>query len=343
MVTLYSMHSQDSPFFVAEVSANHNGDKNRALAIIEAAADAGADAVKFQTYKPETMTLDLDEFTVSSDHELWGERKLFDLYAEAQTPWEWHQELFSFAIKKGLIPFSSPFDLSAVEFLESLDCPIYKIASLESSDHRLIKAVAETGKPIIASTGATLLEEIEDLVNLVHSTGNKNLTLLVCTSSYPADPAEANLNRITTLREKFGVAVGVSDHTLGIGVALGALALGATVVEKHLTLSRNDKGADSAFSLEPHEFAMLVAEGKSTVASLGVPDWRISPSETESRRLRRSLYIVQDVRAGDLVSEENLRAIRPGAGLSPKHFDELIGREYKKDFKAGTPITWESV
>jgi len=333
----------NAPFFVAEVSANHNGDKNRALRIIEAAANAGADAVKFQTYKPETMTLNLDEFAVSSDHELWGKRKLFDLYAEAQTPWEWHQELFSFAIEKGLIPFSSPFDLSAVEFLESLDCPIYKIASLESSDHRLIKAVAETGKPIIASTGATLLEEIEDLVNLVYSTGNKNLTLLVCTSSYPADPAEANLKRITTLQEKFGVSVGVSDHTLGIGVALGALALGATVVEKHLTLSRNDLGADSAFSLEPHEFAMLVEEGKSTVASLGVPDWRISPSETESRRLRRSLYIVQDVRAGDLVSEENLRAIRPGAGLSPKHFDELIGREYKKDFIAGTPITWESV
>ena len=332
-----------APLFVAEVSANHNGDKSRALAIIDAAAQAGANAVKFQTYKPETMTLNLEKFAVSSDHELWGKRKLFDLYAEAQTPWEWHEELFSAALNRGLIPFSSPFDLSAVDFLESLSCPIYKIASLESRDHRLIRAVAETGKPIIASTGATLLEEVEELVELVFETGNRNLTLLVCTSSYPAEPADANLKRITMLRDKFGVDVGVSDHTLGIGVALGALALGATVVEKHLTLSRLDQGADSAFSLEPHEFAMLVEEGKSVVASLGTPEWKITSSETESRRLRRSLYVVENVRAGDLVTHENLRAIRPGEGLSPKHLEELIGKKFKYDFELGSPMSWEAV
>lgn len=337
------MMRHESPLFVAELSANHNGDKSRALAIIEAAALAGANAVKFQTYKPETMTLNLDKFSVSSDHALWGTQKLFDLYAEAQTPWEWHEELFSVAADKGLIPFSSPFDLSAVNFLESLNCPIYKIASLESSDHQLIRAVAETGKPIIASTGATLLEEVEELVDVVFETGNTNLTLLVCTSSYPAEPVDANIRRITTLRDKFGLDIGVSDHTLGIGVALGALALGATVVEKHLTLSRDDKGADSAFSLEPHEFRMLVTEGKSVVESLGSPEWKISLSETESRRLRRSLYIVESVRKGDLVSHNNLRSIRPGEGLSPKHLEAVIGKRFKYDFEPGTPFTWDAI
>jgi len=334
---------RELPLFVAELSANHNGDKERALSIIRAAAEAGAHAVKFQTYKPETMTLDLDNFAVSSDHKLWGKRKLFDLYTEAQTPWDWHEELFSTAEMLGLIPFSTPFDLRAVDFLESLGCPIYKVASLESSDHQLIQAVAETGKPIIASTGATELDEIEDLVNIVLQTGNNNLTLLVCTSSYPASPEDANLRRITMLREKFGVAVGISDHTLGIGVSLAALALGATVVEKHLTLSRREQGADSEFSLEPNEFASLVKEGSDVVTSLGSAEWRISPSEAESRRLRRSLYIVEDVKAGDIATNENVRAIRPGEGVSPKYLSEIIGKRFKNDYKTGTPLNWDCI
>jgi pseudaminic acid synthase len=255
--------SMPSPFFVAEVSANHLGDFTRAKKIVAESIKAGASAVKFQTYTAETMTLDLDSdvFRISTDHALWGGRKLYDLYEQAHTPWDWHRELFEMCRDSGVIPFSSPFDFSAVEFLESIDAPMYKIASMETGDLPLIRRVAETGKPLIVSTGATKLEEIEELVNVVRSTGNKMLTLLVCTSSYPSNPSDAHLNRMQTLRDRFGVQVGVSDHTLGIGVSIAAIALGATIVERHVTLRRSDGGADSAFSLEPEEFAMLVKEG----------------------------------------------------------------------------------
>jgi pseudaminic acid synthase len=327
-----------APLFIAEVSANHLGSLERALKIIESAAIAGAGAVKFQTYTASTMTLDIEKFKVSTDHALWGGRKLFELYEEAFTPWEWHGELFAYARKLGVVPFSSPFDLTAVEFLESIGAPMYKIASLETSDHRLIRAVAETGKPLIISTGATKWTEIEELVSVVERAGNKDLTLLICTSSYPSDPIDAHLQRISNLREAFGVKVGLSDHTLGIGVSIAAIALGATVIEKHLTLKRSDGGADGAFSMEPEEFSVLVREGTAAAQALGNPEWSMQDSEMESRRLRRSLYIVKDVKEGEIVTNENVRAIRPGDGCAPKLIEELIGRKFASNFEIGTPM-----
>jgi N-acetylneuraminate synthase len=324
--------------FIAEISGNHLGSLSRAKDLIKEAASVGATAVKLQTYTADTMTLDIDKFKVDVKHELWGGRKLYDLYSEAYTPWEWHSELFEFCRSLNVIPFSSPFDLTAVDFLESLNCSIYKIASLETSDHTLIKKVAETGKPIIISTGATTWEEIEELVEVVKKTGNTSLTLLVCTSAYPADPVDSHINRITTLQKSFGVDVGLSDHTLGIGVSLAAIGMGARVIEKHLTLKRSDGGPDAAFSLEPNEFKNLVEEGNRAFTSLGNSEWSIQNSEKESRRLRRSLYITDDVKAGDKITVSNLRAIRPGEGCSPKFLQELLGRKFKKDFERGTPM-----
>jgi N-acetylneuraminate synthase len=330
-------------FFIAEVSANHLGSLKRAHQLVDAAADAGASAVKFQTYTADTMTLDLPEFSVIEGHELWGGRTLYSLYQEAMTPWDWHPELFEHCRERGVIPFSSPFDRTAVEFLESLNAPMYKIASLESSDHELIKLVGETGKPVIASTGATEFQEIESLVEVFRATGNKDLTLLVCTSSYPAEPSEAHIRRMKTLSDAFGVKVGLSDHTLGIGVSVAAIALGATAIEKHITLKRSDGGADGAFSMEPSEFKALVEEGKAASAALGDPSWAIQKSEAESRRLRRSLYIVENVEEGELVTVQNVRAIRPGAGCSPVHLKEIIGSRFQSNYSKGTPLGLEMV
>ena len=327
-----------APFFIAEISANHLGSFSRAKDLVIAAADAGATAVKFQTYTADTMTLNIDSLRISKDHELWGGRTLYELYEEAHTPWDWHSELFELCRRLNVIPFSSPFDLTAVNFLESLDCPIYKIASLETSDHALIKKVAETGKPMIISTGATTWEEIKDLVELIKKTGNTNLTLLVCTSSYPANPVDSHLNRISTLKKFFEVEVGLSDHTLGIGVSLAAIGMGAKVIEKHLTLKRSDGGPDAAFSLEPNEFKNLVEEGNRAFSSLGNSEWSIQNSEKESRRLRRSLYITEDVKAGDKITVSNLRAIRPGEGCSPKFLQDLLGKRYVRNFSMGTPM-----
>lgn len=327
--------------YIAEISGNHSGSLDKAHSLIDAAADAGATTVKFQTYTPDTMTLNLESFSVSQDHNLWGGRTLYSLYQQAMTPWEWHAELFEHCRSRGVVPFSSPFDPSAVEFLESLNAPMYKIASLETSDLQLIRLVGETGKPTIISTGATELEEIEDLVTTFRATGNTDLTLLVCTSSYPAEPKDANIKRMELLRKKFEVKVGLSDHTLGIGVSLAAIALGASTIEKHITLDRKSGGVDSAFSMEPQEFAELVAQGNAASLALGNPEWKIQASEYESRRLRRSLYIVKDVRAGEAVSHENLRAIRPGDGASPKYLEEWIGLNFKEDHFAGTPMKFE--
>jgi N-acetylneuraminate synthase len=329
--------------FIAEVSANHLGSLERARELVIQAAQAGATAVKFQTYTADTMTLDLPHFSVAKGHELWGGRTLYSLYEEAHTPWEWHEELFALSRELGVLPFSSPFDLTAVKFLESLNAPMYKIASLETGDHALIRAVAETGKPVIISTGATELEEIEELVEVVKQTGNQKLTLLLCTSSYPAVPADSNLSRISLLREKFNCEIGLSDHTLGIGVSVAAIALGATTIEKHFTLKRSDGGADSAFSMEPDEFAQLVVEGTNALLSLGETDWRIQESEMESRRLRRSLYITQDVKAGDIVSEQNVRAIRPGDGVKPKFLAQVLGKKFNADLKIGTPLSLDYI
>lgn len=326
------------PLYIAEVSANHLGSIDRAKLLIESAAEAGASAVKFQTYTPDTMTLDLNSFRVSDDHNLWGGKSLYSLYKEAYTPWEWHKELFDFCKDLGVIPFSTPFDLTAVDFLESLEVEMYKIASLETSDHALIKKVSETGKPIIISTGATEWREIEELVEVVQKTGNKNLTLLLCTSSYPAEPIDSHIDRLKLLKRHFDVNVGLSDHTLGIGVSIAAIALGATVIEKHLTLNRSDGGPDSAFSLEPNEFQVLVEEGNKAFVAIGKSEWQITDSEKESRRLRRSLYIVKNVKKGDLISSENLRAIRPGAGCSPKYLLNLLGKYFAEDYVLGTPM-----
>jgi pseudaminic acid synthase len=326
--------------FIAEVSANHLGSLERAKEIVKAAAKSGATSVKFQTYTADTMTLDVDlpDFKISQEHELWGGRSLHSLYQQAHTPWEWHKELFELCRSLKVTPFSSPFDLSAVDLLESLDAPMYKIASLETGDHRLIDAVASTGKPLIVSTGATNWDEIEDLVEVVERAGNKDLTLLVCTSSYPAKPADAHIRRMETIRKKLGVKVGLSDHTLGIGVSIAAIALGASVIEKHLTLRRADGGADGAFSMEPSEFANLVYEGTAASLSLGDSKWSMQESEIESRRVRRSLYIVKNVQVGEVITNENVRAIRPGGGCLPKHLDQLLGKTFTSALSMGTPM-----
>ncbi len=330
-----------TPLFIAEVSANHLGDFSRAKSLVNAAIDAGANAVKFQTYTAKTMTLniDKDEFKISKDHALWGGRKLYELYNEAHTPWEWHSELFDICRNRGVIPFSSPFDFTAVDFLESLDAQMYKIASMETGDIPLIKRVAETGKPVIISIGATEWTEIEELVEVFKKTGNQDLTLLVCTSSYPAEPKDAHILRMKTLRDAFNVKVGLSDHSLGIGVSVAAIALGATAIEKHITLRRSDGGADGAFSMEPEEFAMLVKEGMAAHAALGDAKWAMQVSEQESRRLRRSLYVTESVKAGDVVSNENVRAIRPGGGCPPKLFEGFIGKKFVNDVEIGTPMS----
>ena len=331
------------PQFIAEISANHLGSLDRAKDLVRAAAKAGVTYVKFQTYTADTMTLNHKDFAVSDDHELWGGRTLYSLYEEAHTPWEWHAELFELARSLGITPFSSPFDTTAVDFLEELNVELYKIASLETGDFRLIRRVAETGKPIIISTGATEYEEIRELVKVVRETGNSNLTLLVCTSSYPSRPVNAHLRRIKTLKEDFGLQVGLSDHTLGLGVSLAAIALGASVIEKHLTLRRSDGGADGAFSMEPEEFGELVREGKSAYESLGDEKWQMQDSEQESRRLKRSLFIIKDVKAGEEISHENVRAIRPNGGFPPKYLDELIGKKFTADLLTGMPMSFDFV
>jgi N-acetylneuraminate synthase len=318
--------SDDGVMYIAEVSANHLGSLERAKEIVMAAAKSGATAIKLQTYTADTMTLNLPNLKISDDHSLWGGKPLYELYENAHTPWEWHEELFDLAYSLNLIPFSSPFDLTAVDFLESLNSPMYKIASMETGDHRLIRTVAETGKPLIVSTGATELEEIHELVDVIRSTGNRDFTLLVCTSSYPSLPKDSHITRIQTLR-----------------ASVAAIALGATAIEKHLTLNRSDGGADGAFSMEPEEFATLVREGNIAKESLGQPSWQMQPSESESRRLRRSLYIVKDVKMGDEVSFENVKAIRPGEGAPPKFLESWIGKKFKTNYIAGTPMSAEAL
>jgi len=333
----------DAVNYVAEISANHLGSFERALSLVEAAAAAGATSVKFQTYTADTMTLNLatKEFSVSDAHELWGGRTLYSLYEEAHTPWEWHPALFARCRELGVIPFSSPFDISAVDFLESLDAPLYKIASLETSDLNLIRAVGKTGKPAIISTGATEFSEISELVEAFKETGNSDLTLLVCTSSYPANPADSNLARMQLLRDTFDVKVGFSDHTLGIGASIAAITLGASVIERHITLRRSDGGADGAFSMEPEEFSQLVKEGTAAHKSIGVSEWKLAPSEAESRRLRRSLYVCANVNEGDIADTSNVRPIRPGYGLSASRLPEVLGKRFAHDTKAGTPVSLE--
>jgi len=328
------------PLYIAEISANHLGSLERARELVLAAIEAGANAIKLQTYTADTMTLNISSpnFRISPEHPLWGNEKLYDLYKSAYTPWDWHEELFEICKKSNVIGFSTPFDLSAVEFLEKIGAPMYKISSMETGDLELIRSVAKTGKPVIVSTGATHWDEICELVKVVKDTGNKDLTLLLCTSAYPADPVDTNLRRMQILREKFEVSVGISDHTLGIGVSVAAITLGASVIERHLTLSRADGGPDSAFSLEPDEFKQMVTEADKASKALGNFEWTISESESESRRIRRSLFIVEDVQKGDLISEFNVKPIRPGHGCLPKYLPQIIGKRFSDNFTKGTPM-----
>ena len=331
------------PFVIAEMSGNHNQSLERALAIIDAIATTGAHAVKLQTYTADTMTLDIREreFVINDPKSLWHGRSLYDLYQEAHTPWDWHPTLFERARQHRLTCFSTPFDDTAVDFLETLDCPAYKIASFENTDTPLIRKVARTGKPIIVSTGMATLADIDRAVTTIRAEGNEQIVLLKCTSTYPADPSDSNLLTIPHLRDAFDTHVGLSDHTLGIGVPIAATALGATVIEKHFTLDRNDGGVDAAFSLEPHEMRMLVEESARAHASLGDIRYGGSANEEGSKRFRRSLYVTQDLKAGEVLTRENVRAIRPGYGLGPAATDLVLGLHVTRDSPRGTALSWD--
>ncbi|MCX5751400.1 MAG: pseudaminic acid synthase [Candidatus Saganbacteria bacterium] len=344
------MHIENSeigytPFIVAEMSGNHNQSLDRALAIVEVAAKAGVDAIKIQTYTADTMTIDVDrpEFKITDPKSLWNGDSLYELYEKAHTPWEWHKPIFDRCKELGIIGFSTPFDETAVDFLESLDVPCYKIASFELVDIPLIKKVALTGKPIIISTGMATIEEIQEALDAARNLGCKDIVLLKCTSTYPARPEDSNLLTIPDMRQRFGCEVGLSDHTLGIGVAIASVVLGASLIEKHFTLSRSEGGVDAVFSLEPEEMKQLVEEARKAWESLGKVSFGATGSEKDSLMFRRSLYVVKDMKAGDVFTKENLRAIRPGLGLPPKHYDELLGKKVKKDVKRGTPLKWELV
>lgn len=331
------------PFIIAEMSGNHNQSLDRALAIVDAAAEAGVDAIKIQTYTADTMTLDIDtgEFFIADKDSLWEGESLYHLYEKAYTPWEWHKPIFDRCREVGILGFSTPFDDTAVDFLEKLSVPFYKIASFENVDLPLVKKVAKTGKPIIVSTGMTTVAELDDLVRTARENGCEDLTLLKCTSSYPASPQGTNLRTIPHMQELFHCRVGLSDHTLGIGAAVASIALGATVIEKHFTLSRAEGGVDAAFSLEPAEMSQLVEECRAAYEALGEIGYMVQEQEKKSLAFRRSLYVAEDMKAGEAFTEKNLRRIRPGLGLAPKYYDIILGRRVNKDVERGTPVQWE--
>jgi pseudaminic acid synthase len=330
-------------FVVAELSANHGHRLDRALELVEAAAGAGADAVKLQTYTADTITLDDASDTFKIRGSIWDGRTLHDLYSEAYTPWEWHPVLRDAARDLGLVLFSAPFDETAVDFLASLDLPAYKIASFELVDLPLIQRAARTGKPLIVSTGMASLEEIDDAVGAARAAGAAGVVLLKCTSAYPAQPAEMNLAAIPDLAHRFGVPVGLSDHSLELAVPVTAVSLGACLIEKHLTLSRREGGPDSAFSLEPGEFAAMVDAVRIAEESIGEARYGPDEREAEMRALRPSLFVVEDVRAGEELTERNVRSIRPAAGLPPKHLVDVVGRRAAVDIARGTPLSWELI
>ena len=333
------------PFVIAEMSGNHNQSLDRALEIVTAAAKTGAHALKIQTYTPDTMTLDLkeNEFFIDDPKSLWKGKSLYDLYKNAMTPWEWHKPIKDQCEKLGMMFFSTPFDHTAVDFLEKLNVDFYKIASFENTDLPLIKAVAKTGKPVIISTGMATMAEIAETVEAAKSAGCKDLILLKCTSAYPATAKDANLMTIANMRQTFKTEVGLSDHTMGVGVALASVALGATVIEKHFTLKRSDGGVDSAFSMEPDEFKLLVTESEKAWQSIGTVNYERGEDESKSLVFRRSLYISEDIKKGEIFNPKNIRAIRPGYGLPTKYIDLFIGKPAKTDLKKGTPVKFEHV
>ena len=329
-----------SPFIIAEMSGNHNQSLERALQIVDAAAMAGAHAIKLQTYTADTITIK-GAYTINDENSLWNGKELYDLYQEAHTPWEWHQPIFDRAKEKGLVAFSSPFDETAVDFLETLHVPAYKIASFENTHLPLIRKVAQTGKPIIISTGVSSIADIDETVRLLRNEGCENFILLKCTSTYPATPENTNINTIPHLSKLYNCIVGLSDHTMGIGVSVAAVALGARVIEKHFTLRRADGGVDSAFSLEPEELKALVVETKNAYLSLGEISYGVQQAEEKSKFFKRSIYVSKDIAVGGIFTNENLKIIRPGNGLAPKFIDDIIGKKAKCFIKAGTPLNWD--
>jgi N-acetylneuraminate synthase len=332
---------EHEPFVIAEMSGNHNGDLERALDIVRAAAESGAHAVKIQTYTADTITLDVDSpmFRLSADHPLWPNRRLYDLYTEAHTPWDWHEPIFDLARSLGMVAFSAPFDPTAVDFLTGLGVPLIKSASSEITDLPLIRKIAGTGLPTIISTGTATLGEIDQAVRAARETGNDDVVVLACTASYPAPPESSNLRGIPVLRDGLDVQVGLSDHTLGIGASVAAVALGATVIEKHFTLSRDDGGVDADFSLDPSEFTALVRETRIAWQALGSARVGPTESEREGLRFRRSLFVTRDVKAGEKVSADNVRSVRPADGMPPDSFREIEGREFRVDVPMGTPMS----
>jgi pseudaminic acid synthase len=334
-----------APFVIAEMSGNHNQSLERALEIVDAAARSGAHGLKIQTYTPDTMTIDLDEreFHISDPGSLWAGESLYNLYKQAYTPWEWHKPIFDHARELGMVAFSTPFDETSVDFLESLEVPCYKIASFENTDLPLIRRVAATGKPLIISTGMACVSELDETVRAAREAGCEDLILLKCTSTYPATAANTNLLTLPHLRELFGCEVGLSDHTMGVGVSVASVALGATVIEKHFTLRRADGGVDSAFSMEPEEMGQLIEESRRAWEALGSASYGPTEAEKKSIGYRRSLYIVRDLNCGDLLTRENLRAIRPGLGLPTKFMDVVIGKSVNRAVPRGTALAWELI
>lgn len=339
----FKIGDENKPFVIAEMSGNHNQSLDRALEIVDAAAAAGAHGLKIQTYTADTMTIPHDKglFYIDDPKSLWNGKTLHELYQIAHTPWEWHKPIFERARQKGMIPFSTPFDSTSVDFLEDLGVSVYKIASFENKDWPLLKKVAQTGKPVIMSTGASTVESISESVKVLRENGCNNIILLKCTSTYPASASNTNLKTIPHMRELFNCFTGLSDHTGGIGAAIASVALGARVIEKHFTLNREDGGVDSAFSIEPNELEALVIESERAWESLGEIKYDVLKEENASLRFKRSIYIVKDIKVGDIFTSENVRVIRPGDGMQPKYFEKILGRKAKADIKRGTPLTWD--
>lgn len=340
-----SINQLNQPFIIAEMSGNHNQSLARGLAIVEAAAKTGVNAIKLQTYTADTITLDVrgGDFEIQDKNSLWSGKNLYNLYKVAHTPWEWHKPLMERSKELGLICFSSPFDESAVDFLERLNVPLYKIASFENNHLPLIRKVASTGKPLIMSTGMATIAELDEAVTAAREAGCRDLTLLKCTSTYPASPENSNLRTIPHLRDLFKCKVGLSDHTLGIGVSVAAVTLGATVIEKHFTLSRTEGGVDSAFSMEPEEMTRLVKECNQATLALGEIRYGPTPEEVKSLVFRRSIYIAKDMMAGEKYTFENLKIIRPGKGLKPSVYELVLGKTASQDIKRGTPLNWDLI
>ncbi len=332
----------EAPFIIAEMSGNHNQSLERALKIVDTAAACGVNAIKLQTYTADTMTLK-GAHVIDDPKSLWNGKELHELYELAYTPWEWHKAIFERAKEKGILCFSSPFDESAVDFLESLNCPIYKIASFENTDHPLLIKVAKTGKPIIMSTGVAKLEDILESVGILRANGASDITLLKCTSTYPSTPENTNLLTLPMLQQVFNCTVGLSDHTMGIGASIAAVALGAKVIEKHFCLSRSEGGVDAAFSLEPEELKNLVIECERAYLALGKVQFGIQEAEKKNVFFKRSIYAAQDINVGEFITTMNTRIVRPGNGIEPKYYEEIKNKKIIKDIKKGKPLTWDYI